>query len=265
MNGSLSLRWLGVQGIELGCAGHVLAIDPFFTRPTIWKFFQRVPPDLHLMEQLLPRCDTILVTHSHYDHVLDVPALAQQCGASVYGSANTCRLLELWGVPGRQFHPVQPGSHLSLGPFDVEVLPGLHVRFPGDGFLYGELKKGLHVPLRPVNYTVDHIFGYFIQAQGVRILFCPGPALPADVVIAGVTYGQDYYRRLLTEASPRIFIPLHWDNFFLPLGKPSRQLAWPGRMRLKWLERLVGETSPGTRFIVPELFKPISIEDTGWG
>ncbi len=261
MNEPLSFRWLGVQGVELSCAGQVLAVDPFFTRPPAWDFFRRVRPNARLAEPLLPRCDSILVTHPHYDHVTDVPALARQCGAMVYGTANTGRLLELSGLPGRQFQEIGPGAHLGLGAFEVDVSPGQHVRFPGDGFLFGEIKPGLQAPLRPVNYTADWTISYFIRAQGVRILFCPGLAQPADVVFAGVAYNQDYYRRLLSSASPRIFIPLHWDNFFLPLDRPLRELPMPGRMSLKRLGRLVAGASPATKFLVPEILKSFSITD----
>jgi L-ascorbate metabolism protein UlaG (beta-lactamase superfamily) len=261
MNEPLSFRWLGVQGLELHCDGQVLAIDPFFTRPPARNFFSRVYPDLRLAERLLPRCDYILVTHTHYDHVLDVPALAQQSGAAVYGPANAGRLLELSGVPGRQYQQVQASEHLSLGPFEVDVFPGQHVRFPGDGFLFGAIKKGLRVPLRPVDYPLDQVFGYFIQAQGLRTLFCPGPSMPADILFAGVAYGPDYYRRLLAQAAPRLFIPLHWDNFLLPLDRPPRELAWPGRMSLKRLERLVEAVSPHTKFIPPERLEIIEIAD----
>ncbi len=261
MDEPLFFRWLGVQGVELRCAGQVLAIDPFFTRPPAWDFFRRVLPDSRLAERLVPRCDTILVTHSHYDHVMDVPALAQCCGAMVYGSANAGRLAELSGLPARQFQEVQPGAALSLGPFEVDVLAGQHVRFPGDGFLFGELKPVLRAPLRPLNYRVDQVFGYLIRAQGMRILFCPGLALAADILFTGTAYGREYFRHLLASSRPRIFVPLHWDNFFLPLGKPPRELAWPGRMSLKRLERLVARTAPDTRFLRPELLKLVALHD----
>ncbi len=259
MDEPLSFRWLGVQGVELHSAGQVLAIDPFLTRPPAWEFLRRVPPDVRLAQQLVPRCDFILVTHSHYDHVMDVPALAQQHGAMVYGPANAGRLLEISGVPGKQFQEIAPERHLSLGPFEVDVLASQHVHFPGDRFLFGELKPGLRSPLRPSNYTAGQVLGYFIRAQGVRILFCPGPARPADVVFAGVAYGREYYQRLLIQAGPKVFIPLHWDNFFLPLDRPLRQLSWPGRMSLKRLERLVASSSPATKFLLPEILKSYSI------
>ncbi|MHB8278441.1 MAG: hypothetical protein ACYDIA_12415 [Candidatus Humimicrobiaceae bacterium] len=34
-----------------------------------------------------------MVTHSHIDHLMDVPAIINNTGCKVYGSNNTCKLL----------------------------------------------------------------------------------------------------------------------------------------------------------------------------
>ncbi len=45
-----------------------------------------------------PRCDFVLVTHAHWDHLMDVPDVVLNTGATALGSANTCQLLALLGV-----------------------------------------------------------------------------------------------------------------------------------------------------------------------
>ncbi len=263
MDMPLSFRWLGAQGVELSCDGQVLLIDPFFTRPPASKvLFQKLYPDGDLAASHLRHCDHILVTHTHYDHVMDVPGLALRRQSLVYGSANTGRIMEAYGVPQAQFQEIQPDCHLSLGPFEVDVIASQHIRFPLDRLLAGPLKEGLRPPLRLMDYRLDHIYGFFIRVQGLRILFCPGPARPADLIFAGVAYNGDYYRRMLSLAAPSLFIPLHWDNFFRPLDQPLRELAWPGRMSLRQLERLVMRSSPAVRFLVPGLLKPVALGDS---
>jgi L-ascorbate metabolism protein UlaG (beta-lactamase superfamily) len=260
---NLAFRWLGVQGIELRCGEQSLAIDPFFTRPPLsaMLLLQKVQPDRPLLARLLPACNFILVTHSHYDHLMDVPVLALQTGAAVFGSANTGRILALSGVPARQFQLMDPGQRLSLGPFEVEVLPSRHISLPVGPILNGPVAPSLRPPLRLVDYRMDRPLGFYIQVQGVRILFCPGPARPADVLFAGVDWKPAFYRSLLAACRPRLFVPLHWDNFFRPLSQPLRELARPTGSSLKRRARLVGEDAPTPRFLIPEIFQWVDLSD----
>jgi len=258
----LSFRWLGVQGLELRCDGRTLAIDPFFTRPSPGFFlFRRVQPDHALSRRHLERCDAILVTHSHYDHVMDVPEIAVRTGATVYGSANVGQILAISGIPAHQFHEIAPGEQLSLGPFVVEIFANHHVSLPIDPFINGPLKPSLQLPLRLLDYRMDRSFGFWIQAQGVRLLFCPGPARPADLLFAGAWRSLSDFGSLLAATRPRLFLPVHWDNFFRPLDAPLRELVPPGGHSLSRLERFVHTASPTTKFCVPELLKWVCVDE----
>jgi L-ascorbate metabolism protein UlaG (beta-lactamase superfamily) len=262
MKPNLSFRWLGVQGVELRCKEQTLVIDPFFTRPplTAMLLLRPVQPDRELILRMVPACSYILVTHSHYDHLMDVPDLARHTGATVFGSANTGQILDLSGVPGSQFHQVQPGERLNLGPFEVEVFANHHVSLLAAGTIFnGPIRPGLRPPLRQVDYRMDRPFGFYIQAQGVRILVCPGPARPADVLLAGVDWKEGYYRSLLAATRPRLFVPLHWDNFFRSLEQPLRELVRPTGLSLKRLAGLMAEAAPTTKFRVPSIFERLNL------
>jgi L-ascorbate metabolism protein UlaG (beta-lactamase superfamily) len=260
MSDRFSFRWLGVQGLELSCEGQTLAIDPFFTRPPLRTLLlRRVRPDPSLSARLLERCQNILVTHPHYDHVMDVPDLARKSEAQVFGSANTGQILALSGIPVRQFHLIKPGDQLSLEPFEVEVFANSHVALPIDPLINGPLRPGLRLPLRLVDYRMDCSFGFSIRVQGVRILFCPGPALPADLLFAGVWRGLAEYRSLLAAVHPQVYLPVHWDNFFRPIDQPVRELVRPGGLSLARLQHFVQETSPATKFCVPQLLKWVDV------
>jgi L-ascorbate metabolism protein UlaG (beta-lactamase superfamily) len=78
---SLAFRWLGTAGIELRAADQVLALDPFFTRPSLRQMLRPITPDPAVVASHLLRCNFVLVTHPHYDHLLDVPAVLEQTGA----------------------------------------------------------------------------------------------------------------------------------------------------------------------------------------
>ena len=135
MDPTIAFRWLGVAGIELEMDSQILAIDPFFTRPPFWRLWLgRVPPNRDLTLDKVRRCDFILVSHAHYDHLMDVPNLAIHTRAQVFGSANTCQVLRICGVPGEQIHKIQGADRIRLKDYTVEILPSEHIQITtGDG------------------------------------------------------------------------------------------------------------------------------------
>jgi L-ascorbate metabolism protein UlaG (beta-lactamase superfamily) len=264
MGGPVRFRWLGVAGFELRAGGQVLTVDPFVTRPPFWRlWFGRVHPNRALVAETVPRCDHVLVTHAHYDHVMDVPDVASATGATAYGSGNACRLLAACGLPVGQVGEIRPGDELDLGPFWVEVLPADHVPVPG--LAPGPLPDGLVPPLRLRDYRMDACFGFLIEAGGLRVLdwpgVQPGPAPRADVLLSKTERRKGYFKALLGAVRPRLAIPLHWDNMFRPLSRPLRpfleppRLAWPPLRRADpgRFKATVEAVAPGVRVLVPEV------------
>src|SRR5512143_2910846 len=98
---SITYRWLGVAGLEFTCDAYTLLIDPFFTRPGKAAVLagRRVLADARLVARHVPRADAVLITHPHYDHLLDVPEVLRQTNAPAFGSPNTQSLLALNGIP----------------------------------------------------------------------------------------------------------------------------------------------------------------------
>ena len=267
MDASVQFRWLGVAGIELqGPGGQVLAIDPFFTRPPMRRlWFGRVQPDRALSAQKLPRCDWLLVTHAHFDHVMDVPDVLRHTGATAYGSANTCGLLTACGVPGAQVRRIAAAEALDLGAFHVQVLPALHTPTPGFG--PGALRAGLRPPLRLRDYRLDCDLAFLVEVGGLRLLDWGGVssqcAVRADVLCAFPFGAREGLQALLEAVRPRLVIPLHWDDLFRSLSRPLRPFlqpprwAWPPLQRVDLAEfaRSVERLRPGTKVLVPEAFR----------
>src|SRR5688500_1963076 len=83
----LELAWLGTSGFRLTYGGQHLLIDPYLTRLSFSDLLRRrvVRPDLDALAAL-PDPLAIAVGHTHFDHVLDVPALAARAGCQVLGS-----------------------------------------------------------------------------------------------------------------------------------------------------------------------------------
>jgi L-ascorbate metabolism protein UlaG (beta-lactamase superfamily) len=252
---SLIFRWLGVAGVELRVGNEVLAIDPFFTRPSLLGLLRPVSANHELVAKILPICNYVLVTHSHWDHLMDVPAVLYQTGAVAYGSKNTCQLLDVLGVPPQQVNRVQVGEKISLGAFNVEVIQGKHSKIPLSYLFNGDLRRNLAPPLHMQDYRMDTCLGYYINVAGRRMLICAEMPRACDVLFAVAQETREYYLQLFRTAQPRTFIPIHWDNFVRPLHKPLRKFTRPGRLSLKQLTSLARRNIPGVQVIVPEILK----------
>jgi L-ascorbate metabolism protein UlaG (beta-lactamase superfamily) len=256
-------RWLGVGGIELRAGNQVLLIDPYVTRFPLWRMaVGRVRPNRELIAEKIPRCDFVLVTHPHVDHLLDVPDVVRNTGAVALGSANTCRLLAVLGVPAAQIREIDVGDQLTLGNLRVDVLPAGHVKFWGWRPFSGPLPSGLRPPLRARDYRMDRCFGFLADAGGRRLLHCPGTAVPAEVLTVKPLGTRARYESLLRTARPRIVIPVHWDDFCRPLSKPVRPILAPSGQAVPPLRRIdlarfkdvVEQIVPGTLVLIPEMF-----------
>jgi L-ascorbate metabolism protein UlaG (beta-lactamase superfamily) len=260
---AVTFRWLGVAGVELRVAGQVLLVDPFLTRQPFHRLFVGRPhPDAGLLAAQFPRCEFILVTHSHWDHLLDVPCIALRTGAMVLGSPNTCQIAAAYGVPAEQIRQVGIGEQVALGAFDCEVLAADHGRTPLDWLINGRVPEDLEVPLRLRDYRMDTCFSFLVKAGGVRILLMPGASRPADVMMVAANLPSTRLTALLGEVGPRLVVPAHWDNLYRPVTFPLRPmlgpptLAWPPfrRMDPDRFKTLVEELAPAAHVLLPELF-----------
>ena len=272
---NFTIRWLGVAGIEIGCAGRRIVFDPYFTRIPFHKLWLgRVMPDAALAREYLPDCDAVFVSHSHVDHLMDVPEVMRQTHADGFGSPNTCRLLKICGIPARMIHEIRPGTALEIGPFKVSAYAQRpHVSVGGYGM--GLLQTNLKPPLRARDYRMDFGMSYLVEVQGLRLLVeaCHNLQEPGkvDALFTVPFWGRAgsermHYQQLLDAYHPRVVIPIHWDDMWLPLAKPLRgQWVTSGRIfppltRLdaNRFKRLVDSIDPKVHAFLPDRFKTYS-------
>jgi hypothetical protein len=256
-----SFRWLGVAGLEFHSGATTLLVDPFFSRPPIWRILGGpVRPDPAAVAHHIERADAVLVTHSHYDHLFDVPEVVRRTGADVFGSANTVRLLAANGIAEANLHQIQPGDRISIGAFGVQVFPGYHSPVPLGRWLNAPLRQTLRPPLRLMDYRMDVCLSYALQTGSLRLAVGAVPE-PAELLFINSIESEDFFRGLLARTRPRWLVPIHWDNLFGPLRQPARPGIRPGALTLRRFRAFMTREFPSIQVLVPEIFREYSLDD----
>lgn len=116
----LTLEWFGCTTFRLQTAGLTLLLDAYLDKAP------GVEP-AGLDASAVPVCDWILVTHAHFDHMIDAGQIALETGATVVGNPEVTSVLRTQGVPEAQLVTVTGGETVHCGDdITVRVLPGLH-------------------------------------------------------------------------------------------------------------------------------------------
>lgn len=231
----IKVRWLGVGGLEFRCQGTVILFDPFLTRPSLWKTaLFPLQPNLPLLQKHLPAADGIFITHAHYDHLMDVPAILSYTSAMAYGSSNACELLQSAGSPRQRCRVVYPGTEISIPPFRVRVLEGSHIPLPV--FNKRSITRKPTPPLRVWDYQMDACYSFDVQIGEFSLLIwhdLRGENAPAaQVLFFNPEIAPPNLRTLLTTVKPATVVPIHWDDFFLPLDHEVKPFFTPAHRRL---------------------------------
>ena len=235
----VEITWFGTHAWELRSGNSVVLTDPWLTRFKTGTFTPEgadpktklvIKPDV--IDRHLTTADAILVHHGHYDHMADVPYVAQKTQATVLGTQTHVNLLRAMRTPAELLSPVRGGEYLPFEGFTVEVFPSLH-SCSGKRHTYAYPGYRLEsVPPRP-RVIEDLVEGgtlaYVITIGGLRILslstanFDPNAlrGLQVDVAFAAPGGEPGITDRLLQTIKVKKVIATHWDDFDKPLDKPS--------------------------------------------
>lgn len=231
----LEVEWLGVSGYRLTFEGQTLFVDPYLSRVPFRDLFLRRPavPDLAALDRFVHAPGEtvgVLVGHTHFDHAVDAPAIARRFGCRAYGSDSLVNLMALHGLADQAIE-VEPYRTYELGPFEVSFTPSVHSKLllglavPYDGELSCESLDGLC----PSAYRCGQVWGITIAVAGLRFYHQGSANLVDEAVrergvdiflagVAGRSFTERYWRRILPLLQPRAVVPTHYDNFFRPLG-----------------------------------------------
>ncbi len=229
----LELAWLGTAGFRLSYRGQHLLIDPYLTRLSFTDLVRRrlVSADLARLAAV-PDPVVIAVGHTHFDHALDVPALAARAGCPALGGRSLANLMRAHGH-GDLAVEVEPHRPYRYRPFTLTFVPSKHSKLAGGLWTpyAGELTCEHTDELIPQRYRCGEIWAIHVEVAGATFYHQGSCDLDEDAIrhrqvdyllcgISGRRFTARYWSRLLRRIEPRVIVPHHFDDFFQPLAAP---------------------------------------------
>lgn len=292
----LRLTYFGAAGWQITDGRHVVLLDPYFSRvryrgvPFPTATSPDVPGDTRpifdpddvpisdtaAIDAHITHADVIVISHSHFNHCMDMPYIARKTGALVVGTESTTNIARASGVPEVQLISVRGGEDYTFDGVSIKVIPSLHSALNDKHYFNSAVvPREVNAPLRMRDYVEGGTLAYLIRLSGREILVFgsmnyierevtglhPDVALiPADRPRLHV---HDYTGRLMRALGlPPTVLATHWDRQALTYGISQEA-------QLQQAESFVAEVkrvSPRTRVVVPRHFETVIVKISGhWG
>jgi L-ascorbate metabolism protein UlaG (beta-lactamase superfamily) len=242
-NETVNLIWLGTAGVLISDGNTDILIDPYVSRFGILKIALGLSlrPDKKAVKRWIAllgikNINAVVVSHSHFDHCLDAPYFAIETGAALIGSESTMNVGRGAGLAEKYLKIVNTDHTIKVGEFGLIFIESAH----GPAFLGrvpypGAIDKPLFSPRPARDYKLGKTYSILITHPTGQIVhhgsagFIPGmyEGCKADVVLLGIAGRgdtQQYLENVPLKLGAKLIIPIHFDNFFIPLEKKMKYL-----------------------------------------
>lgn len=256
----INMHFLGTAGVYIQGRGINFLADPFFSNPRFYSALspfatnsnvERIQTELdRLFKQgsyALNDIGPIIVSHSHYDHAMDIPYIASELNVGcVYGSGDLHRLLpanisyKFCGMAGKVNKHSDPDVKWINASPRIRFAPIIAQHFShfagvmyASGHAYGPAKSLSDWKLGDTySYVIDILSDDDAKGPVFRIFYMPSAATypvgapPAAVlndkkkidlaIIGAAQLEKDttYPGSLLATIDPKYVMLVHWENFF---------------------------------------------------
>ena len=279
----VKVTWLGATTLLFDDDETQILIDGFFSRPSVLDIIFRRPVisnavtiNYALDEFRVRRLAAVIPLHSHYNHAMDVGAVANRSSASVVGTESTANIARGSGVPDDQIILVTNGDTLEFGKFTVTFITSRHVpNGIGDGHLVaGFMSEPLKQPADITEWReggswsvlISHPLGTTLVQGSAGFIEDALAKTQADVVmmsIAGLTsqgrkYTSDYWKQIVEyTGATRVYV-IHHDDFTQPFGQIE---LFPTSIdnvvaSVQWLNALARASEEGIEIFRPTFGEP---------
>jgi L-ascorbate metabolism protein UlaG (beta-lactamase superfamily) len=282
--GAVKVTWLGVATLLFDDGETQILIDGFFSRPSLADLVFGRPVDSDaatinrvLDEYRIRRLAAIIPVHSHFDHAMDIGAVANRTDASILGSETTANIARGAGVPEDQIVVVDDRSEYVFGQFKVTMIHSAHAPIAWGGSVpyAGTVDEPLAMPApasawregRSYSVVIEHPQGTTLVQGSAGFLEGALEGVHADVVMLGLQlieglgkkYTEQYWQAIVTTTGADHVLPIHFDDFTQPFGNV---MLLPRAIEnivdvAGWLEEIRGMWDTDTQLHLPEFGKQV--------
>jgi L-ascorbate metabolism protein UlaG (beta-lactamase superfamily) len=280
--GAVTMVWLGTTTFLFDDGKTQVLIDGFFSRPSIFDIVLRRPVksdaatiNYAMDEYRMRRLAAVIPAHSHWDHAMDIGAIANRSSASIVGSESTANIARGAGVPEDQIIVAESGASYTFGNFSITLIGAPHgpIGWGGAVPMAGTIDAPLEQPAPVQAYREGGSYSIIIaHPHGTTVVNASGAFVenalddvPADVVIMGVglieglgrQYAEKYWQAVVTSTGARHVFPVHFDDPTQPFGDvmPYPRVLGNFLTTAEWLEQIRDTLDIDTRLHLPEFGK----------
>lgn len=275
---ALEFCWLGSTHFIVRDDQTNIQFDPFVTHPSLtdFLFFRKVNSDHLLVNQWvnkigLKSLDAIFVTHTHWDHVLDLEPFMKLSGsANIYGSSSARNFALGQNIEENRIRVIEDNLETQIKSFKVSAFKSVHTpHFMDILLMSGEIENPLALPTALWNLKEGGSYFVYLEHKNGNILFhsssTTNPYMKdykkykpkiLFLTIANRKSTKDQIDNIIKPLNPEIIIPMHFDNFFEPLKENPNNL--PMVNADEW-HKTISENLPNMKIVKPQIGQWLSL------